>query len=246
MPLLAAAVLFVQFCLVYHVFKTGRPYWWMFVIMSFPVMGALVYFLVEIFPNSRHERNVLRLGNDIAKAINPDRDLHRRAEELAICGSMDNKLKMATECVERGMFDDAIRLYDSARESPFGNAPDLTFGLARAHFFNGNATAARQLLEGLKAEHPGYHADEVALLAARAEAGSGDKQNALLELEQLVPHFVGLEARYRHAELLREVGHTTQAASVLKDLLEHAQRFRLGPQERAWVKASKRELAQLG
>jgi hypothetical protein len=41
--------LFIQFCFAFHALKTGRPYWWIFVIMAFPVMGCLIYYFVEVF-----------------------------------------------------------------------------------------------------------------------------------------------------------------------------------------------------
>ena len=132
MPIMAGIIILLQLTVVYHAFKNRRPYYWIFVIMAFPVLGALVYFLVEVLPGSRSERDLKKIGNDIAKAINPDREVKRRAEELAICGSVENKLKMAEELVERGMFDEAIDLFKSAREGQYYFAPDLLYGFARA------------------------------------------------------------------------------------------------------------------
>ena len=39
MPILGAILLLIQGCFAYHALKTSRPYWWLFVIMGFPVMG---------------------------------------------------------------------------------------------------------------------------------------------------------------------------------------------------------------
>jgi hypothetical protein len=129
MPIMAGIVVLLQLTVVYHAFKTRRPYYWIFVIMAFPIMGALIYFLVEILPGSRSERGLKRIGNDIVKAINPDRDMKRKAEELAIC-SVEVSSKMAEELVERGMFDEAIDLYKSARGSILLFASDLLAGFA--------------------------------------------------------------------------------------------------------------------
>ena len=56
MPLIGAVVVLIQFCFAYHALKTGRPYWWLFVIMAFPVMGCVIYYFVEVFPGSREAR----------------------------------------------------------------------------------------------------------------------------------------------------------------------------------------------
>jgi len=43
MPILAALIFVIQICFAYHALKTGRPYWWLFIIMGFPVMGCVLY-----------------------------------------------------------------------------------------------------------------------------------------------------------------------------------------------------------
>jgi hypothetical protein len=246
MPIVGGVEIMLQLAVLYHALKTGRPYYWLFIIMAFPVFGCLIYFLVEVMPGSRSERNLKKFGTDIAKAINPDRDMKRHAEQLAICGSVENKLKLAGECVERGMFDEAIRLYESTREGQYLHAPDLLHGLARARFFNGEHAGARQLLTELKEHAPRYYAQEVALMAARAAAKAGDRQTALREIEGLLESFVGLEARYRYAELLYEDGQPSRAQAELERVVDHARRFRVNAEERSWARLARQGLASLG
>jgi hypothetical protein len=246
MPIIGGIEIMLQLAVLYHAMKTGRPYYWNFIIMAFPVQGCLIYFLVEVMPGSRSERRLKKFGTDIAKAINPDRDMKRHAEELAICGSVENKLKLAGECVERGMFDEAIRLYESTREGQYLHAPDLLHGLARARFFNGEHATARQVLIELQQHAPRYYAQEVGLMSARAAAKSGDRATALREIEGLLDTFVGLEARYRYAELLYEDGQTARATAELERVIEHAKRFRVSAEERAWARLARQGLASLG
>jgi hypothetical protein len=246
MPIIGGIEIMLQLAVVYHAMKTGRPYYWIFIIMAFPIFGCLIYFLVEVMPGSRSERNLKRFGNDIAKAINPDRDMKRHAEELAICGSVENKLKLAGECVERGMFDEAIRLYESAREGQYVYAPDLLYGLSRARFFNGDYLDARKLLGELQHHAPRYYVQEVALMKARAAAKFGDRSTARGEMESLLDNFVGLEARYRYAELLYEDGQAARAKAELERVIEHAQRFKVSAEERTWAKLARQGLASLG
>lgn len=245
MPIMAGIVVLLQLTVVYHAFKTGRPYYWMFVIMAFPVMGAVIYLLVEVLPGSRSERNLQKLGRDIAKAINPDREMKRRAEELAICGSVENKLKLAEELVERGMFDEAIALFDGAREGQYTFAPDLLYGLSRARFFNGDYLGARKALGELQAHAPRYYAQEVALMSARAAAKFGDRATALAEIESLLATFVGLEARYRYAELLYEDGKPERARAELERVIDHARRFKVRAEERIWARLARQGLASM-
>ena len=50
---LAPFSLLIQIALCVHVYKTGRPYWWMWIILMASFVGALVYVLVEILPELR-------------------------------------------------------------------------------------------------------------------------------------------------------------------------------------------------
>ena len=246
MPIIGGIVILLQVTVMIHALRTGRPYYWVFIIMAFPVLGCVIYFIVEMLPGSRQERRLKMIGQDIVKAVNPDRDFKRRAEELEICGSVENKLKMADECVERGMFDEAIRLYEGARNGQYEFAPDLLYGLARARFFNGDPAGARELLVELQRRTPRYYAQEVALLSARAAARIGDRAAAIREVETLLENFVGLEARYRYAELLYQDGQAVRARAELERLIEHSRKFRVSQEERAWAKLARQGLVSLG
>jgi len=246
MPIIGGVVILLQLSVIFHAMKTGRPYYWIFIIMAFPVLGCLIYFVIEVLPGSRSERGIKKIGNDIAKAMNPDRDMKRHAEELAICGSVENKLKLAGELTERGMFDEAIKLYESARDGQYLHAPDLLYGLSRARFFNGDHAGARQLLLELQQHAPRYYPQEVALMSARAAAKSGDRRTAIAEIEGLLETFVGLEARYRYAELLYEDGQPARAMAELERVIDHAKRFKVGADERGWAKLARQGLTSLG
>jgi hypothetical protein len=246
MDVASIAILLAQIAVAVHALRTGRALWWLAVILFFPLLGALIYFLVEILPELRAGRGISRFGSDVVKAVMPDAELHRRAEELAVCGSVQNKLALAQECTARGHFDEAIGLYESAREGPFAEAPDLLLGLARVRFYNGEPKAARELLEPLAAAHPDYYPQDVAILKARAADAAGDSETALRELEAMLDRSVGLEARFRYGEILARTGKTQEAKAELKTVVNHARRFHIGPTERPWAKQSRDLLASLG
>src|SRR3954470_8825238 len=43
----------VQLGLIVHVLKTGRPYFWFWILFSAPVLGGIAYALVELAPDMR-------------------------------------------------------------------------------------------------------------------------------------------------------------------------------------------------
>ena len=42
--------LIIQVGLIVHIVKTGRGMMWVFIVLFFPLVGALAYFIVEILP----------------------------------------------------------------------------------------------------------------------------------------------------------------------------------------------------
>lgn len=246
MPLIFGLEVMIQFCFAFHVLKTGRPYWWIFIIMSFPVMGCVIYYFVEIFPGSREHRNAFRTARKLTKALNPTADLKKRAAELEICGSVDNRMALAEECMNHQMFAEAERLYESCVAGAFASDGTLLFALARAAIENGNWAKAAATIERLRVAAPKYRPQEVSLLEARLAQGHAQHDRAITLYRDLLPTYTGLEARYRYAAYLADLERHEPAIEAFEEILKHAKRFASSLEdEQQWVSAARRDLAAL-
>jgi hypothetical protein len=243
MPILGGLVVLIQFCFAFHAVKTGRPYWWVFVIMAAPVMGCLIYYFVEVFPGSREHRKANKAARAIARALQPDADLGKRAEELEICGSVDNKLALAGECLNHQMYAEAMKLYESCLQGAYASDGNILFGLARAAVEGREWGKASAALSRLKSEAPKTRPMEVRLLEARVLEGRGQTDAALAAMRELIPAFVGLEARYRYADLLMRLGKNEVAMEMFNEVLKHAKRFASSiEEEERWVSAARQAI----
>jgi len=245
MPLIILTFI-IQCCFIYHVFKTGRPAWWAYVILGAPVVGCIAYYFVEVFPGSREHLAANRATRDIARALNPDKDLKRCLEAVEIAPTVENKVALAQEWLRFGQAQEAIDLYRETRTGLHANDPDLALGLARAYAAAGDFAQARAIVQELQAKHVKFRENDVALLHARALEGLGEDASALDEYERLADTAVGLEAKIRYGQLLKRLGHETQARSVFEAVLAHARRFKIKhEEERRWVDAARKELMEL-
>ncbi len=243
MPLIGGLVVLIQFCFAFHAFKTGRPYWWIFVIMAFPVMGCVLYYFVEVFPGSREHRKANKAARALARVLQPDADLKKRAEELEICGSVDNKLALAGECMNHQMYAEAMKLYESCLGGAYATDGNIQFGLARAAVEAKEWDKAAAALARLKSDAPKTRPLEARLLEARVLEGRGQTDAALAAMRELIPAFVGLEARYRYAELLMRLGNSEAAMEMFNEVLKHARRFASSiEEEERWVSAAKQAI----
>lgn len=236
MPLIIAITVIIQAFFIFHVFRTGRPYWWAFLILSMPVVGCLIYYFVEIFPYSKEHRTAQRTGRNILRSLNPDAAMRQRIDEATICDSVSNKVLLAEECLAKGFATDAVRLFQSCLTSAHTNDPELMFGLARAYLDQGSAPQALSQLQQIQSEHSKFKPFEVRLLEARVLEQNGDHLRALAIYEDLILVYTGLEAKSRYALLLQKTGHLKQAAALFQEIITHAKRFNINLEtEQQWV-----------
>jgi hypothetical protein len=231
------------FCLV-HMVRTGRPYWWIWVILIGSFLGSAVYVFTQVLPDLRHDPRARRAVRGIQRAIDPERERKRIEAELEVADTVQNRLRLASECLALGDVLNAEELYQSCLKGPHATEPDIMLGLARAQFGRGDATAARKTLEALIAANPDYRSAEGHLLYARALEGAGDLERALLEYQVLAGGYPGEEGRARYALLLKRLNRLPEAQTVFKQMLARAKvapRYYLREQ-REWIELAKEQL----
>jgi hypothetical protein len=241
MRIAAILLAVIQFSFAFHALRSGRGPKWIMIIILAPVIGCLAYYFLEVFPHSREERQLRRTIHDIAKSLNPDGELKRRTDEVANNASVDNRAALADECLEKGMFEEAIRLYEGCLEGPHANDPRILFACARARFYNGEAQAAEEILQRLERAHPKFRRQEARLLHARVLEAVGDTQGALALYQDLHERYVGFEAKYRHALLLASLGRVREAREIFDFIAKNARRSAI-ESEQEWVKLARTEL----
>lgn len=224
MPIIGGVVLLIQICFAYHALKTGRPYWWLFVIMGFPVIGCTLYYLIEVFPGSRESRDAAKAARAMAKALDPDKDLRARVADLETCGSVDNRIALARECIERKMYREAASLYQSCLTGLHENGPDIRYGFATALILDNDFAHALAVAESLRSAHPSYRPADVSLLLAKALEAVGRLEDALAEFKVLSDTYSGEEGRWRYGALLKRLGRAEEAEEIFQRMLRNAER----------------------
>jgi hypothetical protein len=225
MPVIGGVVLLIQLCFAYHALKTGRPYWWLFVIMGFPVMGCVLYYFIEVFPSSRESRKAEKAARAVARAWDPERTLREKVADLEGCGSVENRVQLARACMNHRMYADAATLYRSCLNGVYENDPDIRFGLAGAHLMNGAYSVALPLAQKLRETHPSFRGSDVGMLLAKSLEGAGNLEAAAAEFKLLADTYPGEEGRWRYAALLAKLGRGADAQEVLRRMLRNAERM---------------------
>ena len=80
---------------------------------------------------------------------------------------VEARMKLAADRVERGMFAEAVRLYEGCLKGPFARDAATLYSCARAYFFNGETQHAAKVLARLEKVQPTYRREDRLLFQAR-------------------------------------------------------------------------------
>ena len=211
-----------------HAMRHGKQMYWLLILFSFPLLGSIVYFVVEYLPASRMQRTAGKVANAAIGFIDPEREYRAAAEAYDLAPTAQNKLRLAKAALDRGQAADAVGHYRDALKGPLASDPELQFGLASALLAAGGATAGRdalQALHTLRSTRDDYRKDEVAVLTARALAADGQQAEARQAFEDALGHYNTVEARARYIAWLAQQGDTAGAQRQWDELQQAARHW---------------------
>ncbi len=237
MPVLFIVTGLFQLALAIHVARTGRPLYWILLIVMLPWIGGIAYLVAEVLPGLRNDPSTRRALRNIGNRINPEKNRRRIEAELQLADTLDNRRRLAEECMQLGDFDSAEFLYQRCLTGVYASDPHFMLGMATAQAELGRFAECRQTLEKLIAANPSFRSADGHLLYARALEQVGETDKALEEYAALETGYPGEEARSRYVVLLLSVSRAEEAKRVFQSMLD---RDRTAPayyrkKERAWL-----------
>ncbi|MEQ1672567.1 MAG: tetratricopeptide repeat protein [Hyphomicrobium sp.] len=243
MPLIGLMHLVIGVGFAVHAMRTGRPQYWMYILLFVPLIGSIAYVLLELLPEMAQTRRAQKVKGDVADLIHPHREFNRRIEAARV-DTVETKLALAEECERKGMWDEAIRLYQAAAQGIYASDGQLLTGLARAQLNCGDAPAAIDTLNRLRAADPDGSYPEAHLIYARCLEDLGRLTEAEAEFQAIAAYYVGLEARTRYALLLVRNGNVAKARPLFEEVVRasNARGVVITDADRDWLKVAKANL----
>lgn len=226
MPYLFGLSAVLQFLCLVHMVRSGRPYWWTWIIVAGSFLGVGVYFVTQVLPDLQNDPRARRAARDLHKKLDPTRDLRRLRDELARADTVQNRLRLAGEFMDLGEHAEAEGILQACLKGLHATDADIMLALARAQFAQGKASETVATLDALIAANPGFKSADGHLLYARALEALDKPEAALAEYDVLDDSYPGEEARVRKAELLRKLGRDADARETAQKTLS---RVRISP-----------------
>ena len=243
MPFIVLSLL-VQVALVVHIIKTGRNTTWIWIVVMLPAAGSIAYVIIELLPEIMGSRTARKASKTVGEIINPNKDINSAAQEYAISDNVSNTQRLAEECMNKGMYQEAKKFYEKSLSGIHEDDPDILFGLANAEFKLDNFSQSKHLLNQLIEKNPDYKNQEAHLLFARTVEALGEIPLAMEEYDVLARYYSGAEAKYRYAALLQQQGKSEDANGLLIDIVNLSKRSGKHYQSlnKKWITLAKKQL----
>jgi len=230
------AIVLVQILTAVHAFKTGRDWYWVWIILLFPLIGAAIYFLVEVAPDLRAGQ-VSSSGGGLLNKLWPGRELKLLQEQVEISDTVQNRRALAHYYMRAKEPEKAVEVYRSCLQGVFKDDAAIILDLAAALFDAGRYEQAKEHLETLRSKHANIKPLERELLYAKTLENLGRAPDAIAVYEGLIQKHSTEEGRCRLALLLEKAGNVDRARGIYEDIVKRSRMFfrhqrRL---ERKWI-----------
>jgi hypothetical protein len=228
-----------QLAMIVHVLKTGRPYWWFWILISAPVLGGIAYALIEVAPELSSSSG----GMSWKPRPWRIRDLR---EELEETDTVKLRLALAGELLASGETDEACLTVEECLTGVWRDDPHTLAAVARYRLEADKVDAALAAIEKINTRADRLLAQQVAVLRGRALVQAGRHAEAQVALRSAMNIFMGEEARYFLAVSLKESGSLDEAREIWTDIRKRFRRANRGwrRSENRWFKLAGEQLKQ--
>lgn len=144
MPAFGGLLLLVQIACAVRVVRTGRPYYWIYIVVFVPVVGMAAYLIAEFLPDLMGSRTARYAASGVGRAIDPGRGLREALRRAQMTPTIENKAALAEEYLCAGQPGNAAALYRETLTGIHATDPTMMLGLARALFAPGDFSATER------------------------------------------------------------------------------------------------------
>ncbi len=229
-----------QLGLIVHVLKTGRPYWWIWILLIAPAIGGVAYLLVELLPDLRAPAG--GSGFSWKPRAWRIRDLRAALEET---DTVKLRLALAAELLAAGQAAEARTVAEESLHGVFRDDPHTLAAVARYRLEAGLFAETLAALDLITIKADRMLGLTVTLLRGRTLVMLGRHTEAQSVLREISVTYIGEEPRYYLALSLSQSGDIAEARALWEEIRKRFRRAGRGwrRSEKRWFKLASERLA---
>ncbi|MEO5959731.1 MAG: hypothetical protein ABIZ49_07685 [Opitutaceae bacterium] len=216
----------LQLAFIVHVYRTGRPYWWIYVLFAAPAIGGLAYFFLELLPEWTSNRGGFWTPRSLR--------IRRLKAELEESDIVKTRLTLAEELLAAGEAEEASEIAEASLAGVFKDDPHTLVAVARFRLEANKAQEALDALSRANTNHDRMLELKATVLRGRALYELSRHEEAQIEMRTAQARYSGEEPRYFLALSLKATGRADEARELLEDIVKKFRRA-----SRAWRRSER-------
>lgn len=211
----------LQVYCIYHLWKTGRSFYWIFLIVFIPLVGCLVYLLTQVI----NKRDVDQIQQGVTQLVNPSKRITDLQAAVEFADTYQNRVALADALCENQNWSEALPHYLAALEGNFKTDYYLNSRLLEVQYMLENYNAAADYGSVIK-ENPQFETTTTAFIYGMVLDKLGKSDEAAAYLKSVDKRYSNFNERVTLAEYYIENSKNDEAKEVLDELIEESRSMR--------------------
>lgn len=209
-------VVVIQVICIVHAYKKGLTNW-IYLLIFLPLVGCLVYFIVEIFPHIS-SGNFSFFTDSLFNSKESIAELEKR---LRISDTFVNRCALANGYASKNKYAKAIEVYENALTGVYQDDLEVLLQLGRLNFLEKNYQQSIHYFERAKLQNNSKFIrpdDELWLGISYFE--NGNRSEAETIFKNHIQFHKTVDAMYYYAELLLKENRVDEAKNLLHKVID--------------------------
>jgi FimV-like protein len=201
----------------YHIYKTGRPFYWYFIVLLLPLIGSIVFIITQVFSKKDAEK----IQSNVSSIINPTKRIKNLEKRLEFSESYQNRMDLADACFEIEDYENAILHYNIMLEN---KVQDDYYARQQLIISCSKIKDHTSVINhGNKIKHkPDFKASRTEFYYGFALYQLGEKEDAGNHLKTIDRPYSNYEERLELAKFYLDNNNEDKAKALLEDIVSEA------------------------
>lgn len=211
---LYSPILLLQVFCLYHAYSNAKEHKWYFVIVFLPVIGSIIYFYVHFVT----QQNIDVISDTVQDAFSTDPKIEKLKKELIFADTINNRINLADEYLNRGLSKLALEHYDKCLEGPYRDDAAILIKSLEANFLEKNFDEAITLGKKLTGD-PLFKKSKERVSFALSLQHLNEIALADEEFQNMDIQYSNYFQRLAYSKFLHSIGKEEESRSKLDELI---------------------------
>jgi len=205
-------IAFQAFC-IYHIFKNGNSYYWIFAIVFLPLVGCIIYLVTQVY----NKRDAEKIQENLTTIINPSKKVNDLEHKLQFAETYQNRVNLADAYLASQDYGNAIVHFKKASEDTSQNSFYVKEQLIKSYYYHEDFDQVINESVQLQ-DHKQFEKSDIPFVYGMALAEKGRNAEAEEQLRIIDRPYSNYNERLALVKFLKSIDKSAAAKELLDEL----------------------------